>query len=57
MRPATKSDGTKYWEYLLLYVDDILIVSEHGEEILRQEVGNYFELKEESIAPRHLSWW
>ena len=50
MRPATKSDGTKYWEYVLLYVDDVLIVSEHGEKALREKLGKYFELKEEFIC-------
>ena len=51
MRPANTSDGSKYWEYVLLYVDDVLIVSEHGEKVLREELGKYFELKEESIGP------
>ena len=27
MRPATKADGTKYYEYVLVYVDDILTLS------------------------------
>ena len=51
MREATKSDGTKYWEYVLLYVDDALVVSERrAEHILQEEVGKYFELKEASIG-------
>ncbi len=50
MRPATKSDGSSYWEYVLLYCDDTLVISEHGEDILRKEIGKYFELKEESIG-------
>jgi hypothetical protein len=28
MRPAVKSDGSKYCEYFLRYVDDLLVVSE-----------------------------
>ena len=51
MRPAVKSDGSEYWEYVLLYCDDALVISEHGEKILREEIGKYFELKEESIGP------
>ena len=51
MRPATKSDGTKYYEYVLLYVDDALVVSENGERLLREELGKYFDLKEASIGP------
>ena len=51
MRPAIKSDGTKVYDYVLLYVDDALVVSENAESILRNELGRYFELKEESIGP------
>jgi hypothetical protein len=36
---------------VLLYVDDALVVSEHGENFLRNELGKRFELKEESIGP------
>ena len=46
MRAATKSDGSSYWEYVLLYVDDALCISENAERVLRDEVGKYFELKE-----------
>ena len=51
MRPAIKSDGNTYYEYILLYVDDTLMVSENAESILRNELGRYFHLKEESIGP------
>ena len=51
MRPATKADGSEYWEYVLLYCDDTLVISEKGESVLREEIGKYFELKEESIGP------
>ena len=27
----------------------MLIISEHGENVLREDIGKYFELKEESI--------
>ena len=49
MRKATKSDGTRYYEYVLLYVDDLLVVSENAEGVMRSEIGKYFELKESSI--------
>ena len=39
------------YDYVLLYVDDALVVSENAESILRNEFGRYFELKEESIGP------
>ena len=51
MRPATKADGSEYWEYVLLYCDDTLVISERGESVLREEIGKYFELKEKSIGP------
>jgi hypothetical protein len=50
MRPAKHSDGTDYYEYILLYTDDALVVGEHAERILRKELGRYFELKESSIG-------
>ena len=51
MRQAKKADGTKYWEYLLLYTDDALVVSEFPEKTLREDLGRFFVLKEESIGP------
>ena len=51
MRLAIKSDGSKCYEYVLLYVDDTLVVNENAECILGNELGRYFELKEESIGP------
>ena len=50
MRPAEKADGSPYYEYVLLYVDDTLVISENAEKILREEIGRYFELKEESVG-------
>ena len=51
MRASKKDDGSEYWEYALLYTDDVLVVSEHGKKFLRTEIGKYFKLKEESIGP------
>jgi len=34
-----------------LYCDDVLVISDNGEATLRNEIGKYFELKEESIGP------
>ena len=50
MRPAIKKDGSKVYNYVLLYTDDTLVISENAESILRKEIGKYFELKEESIG-------
>lgn len=48
-RPAVKRDGTEYMEYVLLYVDDVLVVSENAEAVLRNEIGKKWKLKESSI--------
>ena len=50
MQPAKKSDGSTCYDYILLYVDDALVISERAESIMRTELGWYFELKEESIG-------
>ena len=34
MQPAVKPDGTKYYEYVLIYVDDILVISHRASTIM-----------------------
>ena len=46
-RPA---NGDEYWEYILLFTDDCLVISEFDEDILRKELKPSFKLKEESIG-------
>ena len=53
-RPATKSDGTHYYEYCCLYVDDCLVISEYPEAIIRTEIGKYWTLKPNSVGPPKL---
>ena len=50
MREHISPDGESYWEYVLLYVDDCLVISHRGIEILRKEIGVHFKLKEKSIG-------
>ena len=50
-REAPKTYVTDYWEYVLIYMNDCLVVSDHGEKMLREEIGKYFKLKEKSIGP------
>ena len=50
-RLSTRSTGEEYYEYVLLYVDDVLVISEKAEAVLRKEIGRYWELKPESIGP------
>jgi hypothetical protein len=51
MRAGTKSDGTTYWQYVLLYTDDILAIMEEPELFIRQELGSRFTIKPKSIGP------
>ena len=51
MRPGIKDDESEYWQYVLLYTDDILCVMEYPEKFLRDEMGTRFKLKEKSIGP------
>ena len=51
MRPAKKGDGSPCYDYVLLYMDDALMISDNAEFILRNEIRRYFELKESSIGP------
>ena len=52
MWPAKKSDGSLYYEYILLHIYDALVVGENTETTLRNDLGRYFELKGESISPQ-----
>ena len=49
-RRAKRTTGEEYYEYVLLYVDDVLVISERAEQVLRKEIGQQFVLKEESIG-------
>ena len=51
MRPATKSDGSEYYEFVLLYTDNVLCISENSEKTIREEIRKYFDLKKESVGP------
>ena len=48
MRPATKPDGFKYYEYVLIYVDDILAVSGDPKAIMDYLESKY-TLKKDSV--------
>ena len=41
MRPATKADGTRYYEYVLVCVDDILAMSENPGEIMQSLMNDF----------------
>ena len=48
MRPATKSNGGQYYEYLLVYVGDILSISEDP-EITIDKLKRKFPIRDETI--------
>ena len=50
LRAATKGDGEQYFEYVLMYVDDILAISGDPGAILR-DVQTTFKLKNDKIEP------
>lgn len=54
-RAATKSTGFKYYEYILVYVDDCIIVSEFPQNILDKFKSNYnYRLKDVGEPSRFL---
>ena len=54
MRKAVTDNGFEYWEYVLLYVDDCLVISHRGEDVIRNEIGKHFIIKESSIGPPNI---
>ena len=48
MRKACKPDGTKYWEYVLCYVDNVLVIS-HDPKSVMQHLEAKYTLKESSV--------
>ena len=46
MRPAIPSNGKEYCEYLLLYTDNALCIIETADNVLQNDLGIYFPLKE-----------
>ena len=51
MRFSKSNSGSQYYEYIILYTDDALVISENRELTLRTDLGHYFELKEIPICP------
>ena len=53
MSKARKSNGTKYYEYMLLYFDDCLAISETPKEAVLQ-LDKLFKMQPSSIAPPNI---
>jgi hypothetical protein len=50
-RSLKQTTGEEYYKYVLLYVDDVLVISECADKVLRKEIGQHFVLCGESIGP------
>jgi hypothetical protein len=50
MKPATKPTGQQYYKYILVYVDDVLVVS-HDPQAIMNELSRHYSLKEGSVRP------
>ena len=48
LKPATSESGTKYYSYILVYVDDLLIIDKQPEKFMEQIQGK-FKVKPSSI--------
>ena len=45
-RLSTQSTGGEYYEYVLLYFENVLVISEKAKSVLWKEIGKYWVLKE-----------
>ena len=53
MKPGRKSDDLEYYEYVLLYVDDCLAISENPKALLEQ-IDNLFNIIASSIPNNNI---
>jgi hypothetical protein len=49
MQAAEKPDGTKYWAYALIYVDDVMVIHHDALTVLAR-LNKYFKLKPGSVG-------
>ena len=50
MRPISRANEQEYFEYVLLCIDNTLVVSENSETIIRRQIRKYFHTKPNSIG-------
>ena len=48
---AMKDDGRDYYQYVLLYTDDILTIMQNPEDFIRHDIGKRVVVKPNSIGP------
>jgi hypothetical protein len=51
LRPAVKPDSKQYYEYILVYVDDILSISINAKEVILEFADTKFKFKKNHIVP------
>jgi hypothetical protein len=51
LRLSKRSTGEGYYKYVLLYVNNVLVISKNADNVLQKEIGQHFVLREESINP------
>jgi hypothetical protein len=49
MKACEKEDGTEYWAYVLLYVDDVMVIH-HDALSIKTRLDKYFKMKPGSIG-------
>ena len=56
MRPAMKANGSSYYEYILLYTDDVIVKSENAEDILNLHAQDKFKMPCKTETPMKPSY-
>ena len=49
LKPSKKQDGSKYYSYLIVYVDDILSIDVNP-KVMIDRIGEYFKVKDDSVT-------
>jgi hypothetical protein len=50
MKKNTKADGFQYWEYVLCYVDDVLVISHEPQQVM-DYLNSKYTMKKSSVKP------
>ena len=50
IQEAVTAEVAEYWEYILVYTDNVLVITDTGEKTLRDGIGKYFQLNKESFS-------
>ena len=48
IKETTRKDGSKYYSYLLIYVDDVLCIDENSKEVI-DHIASVYRVKDGSI--------